>query len=47
MRLLLITPKVDPTDNLFGHVTSGLDTVLAVGRGDVMNSVTIEELPAS
>jgi cyclophilin family peptidyl-prolyl cis-trans isomerase len=33
--------------NLFGHVTSGLDTVLAVGRGDVMNTVTIEELPAS
>jgi cyclophilin family peptidyl-prolyl cis-trans isomerase len=33
--------------NLFGHVTAGLDTVLAVGRGDVMNSVTIEELPAS
>jgi peptidyl-prolyl cis-trans isomerase B (cyclophilin B) len=33
--------------NLFGHVTAGLDTVLAVGRGDVMNSVTIEEVPAS
>jgi len=33
--------------NLFGHVTSGLDTVLAVRRGDVMNSVTIEEVPAT
>jgi cyclophilin family peptidyl-prolyl cis-trans isomerase len=33
--------------NLFGHVTDGMDVVLGVQRGDVMKSVTIEELPAS
>ncbi len=33
--------------NLFGHVTEGMDVVLGVQRGDVMNSVTIEELPAT
>ena len=32
--------------NLFGHVVEGMDAVLAVQRGDVMNSVTIEERPA-
>jgi cyclophilin family peptidyl-prolyl cis-trans isomerase len=32
--------------NLFGHVVDGLDAVLAVERGDVMNSVTVEERPA-
>jgi cyclophilin family peptidyl-prolyl cis-trans isomerase len=33
--------------NLFGHVVEGMDTVLGVQRGDVMTSVTIEELPKS
>jgi cyclophilin family peptidyl-prolyl cis-trans isomerase len=32
--------------NLFGHVVEGMDAVLAVQRGDVMNSVTIDERPA-
>lgn len=32
--------------NLFGQVTSGMDTVLAVRKGDVMRSVTIAERPA-
>jgi len=32
--------------NLFGQVVDGMDTALAVQRGDVMNSVTIEERPA-
>jgi cyclophilin family peptidyl-prolyl cis-trans isomerase len=32
--------------NLFGHVVEGMDAVLAVQRGDVMESVTIEERPA-
>jgi cyclophilin family peptidyl-prolyl cis-trans isomerase len=29
--------------NLFGQVVEGMNTVLAVQRGDVMNSVTVEE----
>jgi cyclophilin family peptidyl-prolyl cis-trans isomerase len=33
--------------NLFGHVTEGMDVALGVQRGAVMNSVTIEELPAT
>ena len=33
--------------NLFGQVTSGLDAVQAVRKGDKFNTVTIEELPAS
>jgi cyclophilin family peptidyl-prolyl cis-trans isomerase len=33
--------------NLFGQVTSGMDAVLAVQRGDVFRSVTVEELAAS
>jgi len=31
--------------NLFGQVVEGMDAVLATQRGDVMRSVTIEELP--
>ncbi|MCC5950465.1 MAG: peptidylprolyl isomerase [Acidimicrobiia bacterium] len=31
--------------NLFGYVTSGLDAVDAVRRGDVMQSVTVVERP--
>lgn len=33
--------------NLFGHVVEGMDTVLAVQRGDVMNQVTVAERPAA
>jgi cyclophilin family peptidyl-prolyl cis-trans isomerase len=33
--------------NLFGQVTSGMDAVLAVQRGDIFRSVTVEELPAA
>jgi cyclophilin family peptidyl-prolyl cis-trans isomerase len=33
--------------NLFGQVTSGMDAVQAVQRGDTFRSVTVEELPAS
>ena len=33
--------------NLFGQVSSGMDAVQAVRKGDRFNSVTIEELPAS
>lgn len=32
--------------NLFGHVIEGMDAVLATERGDVMESVSIEERPA-
>jgi cyclophilin family peptidyl-prolyl cis-trans isomerase len=31
--------------NLFGQVVDGMNTVLEVQRGDVMNSVTVEERP--
>jgi cyclophilin family peptidyl-prolyl cis-trans isomerase len=31
--------------NLFGHVTSGMDTVLATQKGDTMQSVTDRERP--
>ena len=33
--------------NLFGQVTSGLDAVHAVRKGDKFTSVTIEEIPAA
>ena len=33
--------------NLFGQVSSGMDAVQAIRKGDKFNSVTIEELPAS
>ena len=33
--------------NLFGQVTEGMDAVHAVQKGDVLNTVTIEELPAA
>jgi cyclophilin family peptidyl-prolyl cis-trans isomerase len=32
--------------NLFGHVTSGMDVALATTKGDVMQSVVVEERPA-
>ncbi len=31
--------------NLFGEVTSGMDAVAAIQKGDSFNSVTVEELP--
>ncbi len=31
--------------NLFGHVTSGMDAVLATQKGDVMKSVNVRERP--
>jgi peptidyl-prolyl cis-trans isomerase B (cyclophilin B) len=31
--------------NLFGHVTSGMDTVLATQKGDVMKSVNVRDRP--
>jgi cyclophilin family peptidyl-prolyl cis-trans isomerase len=33
--------------NLFGQVTSGLDAVKAVQKGDTFRSVSIEEIPAT
>jgi cyclophilin family peptidyl-prolyl cis-trans isomerase len=33
--------------NLFGQVTSGLDAVKAVQKGDAFRSVSIEEIPAT
>jgi cyclophilin family peptidyl-prolyl cis-trans isomerase len=33
--------------NLFGQVTSGMDAVQAVQRGDRFRSVTVEEIPPS
>ena len=39
------TRKLDKLYNLFGHVTSGLEAVQAVTKGDVMASVSISERP--
>ncbi len=36
-------PRLPKLYNLFGKVTEGMDTVLALRRGDVMRKVTIEE----
>jgi peptidyl-prolyl cis-trans isomerase B (cyclophilin B) len=33
--------------NLFGHVIEGMDAVLATEKGDVMQTVTVEEHPAT
>ncbi|MGZ4705212.1 MAG: peptidylprolyl isomerase [Acidimicrobiales bacterium] len=33
--------------NLFGQVTSGLDAVKAIRKGDKFNSITVEEIPAA
>jgi cyclophilin family peptidyl-prolyl cis-trans isomerase len=38
------TTKLQPAYNLFGHVTAGIEVALAVRQGDVMKSVTVEEL---
>lgn len=40
-----LTGRLPKQYNLFGHVVSGLDVVQATTRGDVMQSVTIEERP--
>jgi peptidyl-prolyl cis-trans isomerase B (cyclophilin B) len=40
-----LTGRLDKKYNLFGHVTSGLEAVLAVTKGDVMASVSISERP--
>ena len=39
--------SLDGKYTVFGHVLSGMDVVRATAIGDVMESVTIEELPAS
>jgi peptidyl-prolyl cis-trans isomerase B (cyclophilin B) len=38
--------KLPKQYNLFGHVVEGMDTVQSIRKGDVMESVTIEERPA-
>jgi cyclophilin family peptidyl-prolyl cis-trans isomerase len=38
------TRKLDKAYNLFGYVTSGMDVALDVQVGDVMRSVTVEEV---
>jgi cyclophilin family peptidyl-prolyl cis-trans isomerase len=37
--------SLPPKYNLFGHVTDGMDTVLATQKGDTMKSVTVRERP--
>jgi len=37
------TRKLSPDYNLFGHVTSGVETAQAIEVGDVMKSVSVEE----
>jgi cyclophilin family peptidyl-prolyl cis-trans isomerase len=39
--------KLAPSYNLFGFVKEGMDVALSVERGDVMKTVTVEELPRS
>ena len=39
------TSKLAKSYNLFGYVVEGLDVTQSIQRGDVMQSVTIEELP--
>jgi len=38
--------ELDRAYNLFGQVTSGMDVVTSIRRGDVMRRVTITETPA-
>jgi cyclophilin family peptidyl-prolyl cis-trans isomerase len=40
-----LTGRLPKQYNLFGHVVSGLDVVQATKRGDVMQTVVIEERP--
>ena len=41
-----LTGRLPKQYNLFGHVTSGIEVVDAIQRGDTMTSVTVEERPA-
>ena len=38
------TRKLQPSYNLFGHVTEGMDVVTSVQVGDTMKTVTVEEI---
>jgi peptidyl-prolyl cis-trans isomerase B (cyclophilin B) len=40
------TPHLDGLHSVFGRVTSGLETVYEIRRGDVINSITIVGDPA-
>lgn len=40
------TRSLTKSYNLFGYVTQGMDVALATQRGDVMRSVTVEEVDA-
>jgi cyclophilin family peptidyl-prolyl cis-trans isomerase len=40
------TRKLDKAYNLFGYVTSGIEITQQIQPGDVMRTVTIEEVPA-
>jgi cyclophilin family peptidyl-prolyl cis-trans isomerase len=40
-----LTGRLDKNYNLFGHVTSGMEAVQAVRKGDVIASVTVSERP--
>jgi peptidyl-prolyl cis-trans isomerase B (cyclophilin B) len=40
-----LTGRLDKKYNLFGHVTSGMDAVLATRKGDTMASVSVSERP--
>lgn len=39
--------KLQPLYNLFGHVVQGIEVAQSVRVGDVMRSVTVEEVPAT
>jgi cyclophilin family peptidyl-prolyl cis-trans isomerase len=40
-----LTGRLPKQYNLFGHVVTGMDVVQSTKRGDVMQSVVIEERP--
>ena len=40
-----LTGRLPKQYNLFGHVVSGMDAVKATKRGDVMQSIVVEERP--
>ena len=41
-----LTGRLPKAYNLFGHVVSGMDVVSSITRGDTMDRVVVEELPA-
>jgi peptidyl-prolyl cis-trans isomerase B (cyclophilin B) len=41
------TTKLQPLYNLFGYVTSGIETAQSIKVGDKINSVTVKERPVS